>query len=80
MQLDRATMLHLLRSRTPGEDSNVEPTHKIVAAEGEYRAAVKLGQAADIITDPVALQLRTLHRLAEISLEKNSAIIFRHNS
>jgi regulator of protease activity HflC (stomatin/prohibitin superfamily) len=34
---------------------------KIVAAEGEYQAAVKLGQAADIITQhPVALQLRTL--------------------
>jgi hypothetical protein len=81
MQLDRATMLHLLRSRTPGADSNVEPTHKIVAAEGEYRAAVKLGQSADIITEhPVALQLRILRRMAEISVEKNSAIIFLHNS
>jgi regulator of protease activity HflC (stomatin/prohibitin superfamily) len=50
---------------------------KIVAAEGEYQAAVKLGQAADIITQhPVALQLRTLQTMAEISTEKNSTIIF----
>src|SRR3989441_7889407 len=50
---------------------------KIVAAEGEYQAAVKLGEAADIITKhPVALQLRTLQTMAEISVEKNSTIIF----
>src|SRR5579871_107841 len=50
---------------------------KIVAAEGEYQAAVKLGEAADIITQhPVALQLRTLQTMAEISVEKNSTIIF----
>jgi hypothetical protein len=50
---------------------------KIVAAEGEYQAAVKLGEAADIMTQhPVALQLRTLQTMAEISVEKNSTIIF----
>ena len=50
---------------------------KIVAAEGEYQAAMRLGQAADIITEhPVALQLRTLQTMAEISVEKNSTIIF----
>jgi hypothetical protein len=50
---------------------------KIVAAEGEYQGEVKLGEAADIITQhPVALQLRTLQTMAEISIEKNSTIIF----
>ena len=50
---------------------------KIVAAEGEYQASMKLGQAADIITQhPVALQLRTLQTMAEIATEKNSTIIF----
>ena len=40
-------------------------------------ACAKLGQAADIITEhPVALQLRTLQTMAEISIEKNSTIIF----
>ena len=50
---------------------------KIVAAEGEFQAAEKLGQAADLISKhPVALQLRTLQTMAEISVEKNSTIIF----
>src|SRR6476660_5147619 len=50
---------------------------KIVAAEGEFQAAVKLGEAADIITaHPVALQLRTLQTMAEIATDKNSTIIF----
>jgi len=50
---------------------------KIVAAEGEFQAAVKLGEAADIMAiHPVALQLRTLQTMAEISVEKNSTIIF----
>src|SRR6201986_1808356 len=50
---------------------------KIVAAEGEYQAAVKLGEAADLLTaHPVALQLRTLQTMAEIATEKNSTIIF----
>ena len=54
-----------------------EGAAEIVAAEGEYQAAVKLGEAADIITQhPVALQLRTLQTMAEISVEKNSTIIF----
>jgi regulator of protease activity HflC (stomatin/prohibitin superfamily) len=50
---------------------------KIVAAEGEFQAAAKLGEAADLISKhPVALQLRTLQTMAEISVEKNSTIIF----
>ncbi len=50
---------------------------RLESREGEYQAAVKLGQAADIITrHPVALQLRTLQTMAEISVEKNSTIIF----
>lgn len=50
---------------------------KIVAAEGEFQAAMRLGEAADIISaHPVALQLRTLQTMAEIATEKNSTIIF----
>jgi regulator of protease activity HflC (stomatin/prohibitin superfamily) len=50
---------------------------KIVAAEGEFQAAKKLGDAADTMAlHPVALQLRTLQTMAEISVEKNSTIIF----
>ncbi len=50
---------------------------KIIAAEGEYLSAEKLGQAADIIqAHPVALQLRNLQVLAEIATERNSTIVF----
>jgi regulator of protease activity HflC (stomatin/prohibitin superfamily) len=50
---------------------------KVIHAEGEFQAAVKLGQAADIIADkPIALQLRYLQTLTEVSAEKNSTTIF----
>jgi len=54
-----------------------EKRAKIIAAEGELLAAEKLGRAADIMgAHPIALQLRNLQTLAEISIEKNSTIIF----
>ena len=50
---------------------------KIIAAEGEYQAAEKLGMAADVIAvHPSALQLRYLQTLVEISAEKASTTIF----
>jgi regulator of protease activity HflC (stomatin/prohibitin superfamily) len=54
-----------------------EKSAKIIAAEGEQLSAAKLGQAADIISKhPIALQLRNLQVLTEISSDKNSTIIF----
>ena len=54
-----------------------EKRAKIIHAEGEYQAAEKLSQAANIISvNPAALQLRFLQTLAEVSTEKNSTIIF----
>lgn len=50
---------------------------KVIHAEGEFQAADKLTQAADIISrNPQALQLRFLGTLSEIATEKNSTIIF----
>jgi regulator of protease activity HflC (stomatin/prohibitin superfamily) len=50
---------------------------KVIAAEGEYQAAEKLGMAADVIdAHPAALQLRYLQTLVEISAEKASTTIF----
>ncbi len=47
---------------------------KIIAAEGEFQAAAKLGDAADIIdAHPSALQLRYLQTLLEISTASNSS-------
>ncbi len=68
---------NMQRAMAREAEADRERRAKIVAAEGEYQAAVRLGEAADIITQhPVALQLRTLQTLAEISVEKNSTIIF----
>jgi regulator of protease activity HflC (stomatin/prohibitin superfamily) len=50
---------------------------KVIAAEGEFQAAEKLGMAADVIdAHPAALQLRYLQTLVEISAEKASTTIF----
>ena len=68
---------NMQRAMAREAEAERERRAKIVAAEGEYQAAVRLGEAADIITQhPVALQLRTLQTMAEISIEKNSTIIF----
>lgn len=50
---------------------------KIINSEGEYQAAEKLTQAADIISrNPASLQLRYLQTLLEISGNQNSTVIF----
>ena len=68
---------NMQRAMAKEAEAERERRAKIVAAEGEYQAAMRLGQAADIIAaHPVALQLRTLQTMAEISVEKNSTIIF----
>jgi regulator of protease activity HflC (stomatin/prohibitin superfamily) len=68
---------NMQRAMAREAEAERERRAKIVAAEGEYQAAVRLGEAADIITQhPVALQLRTLQTMAEIAVEKNSTIIF----
>ena len=68
---------NMQRAMAREAEAERERRAKIVAAEGELQAAVKLGEAADIIAQhPVALQLRTLQTLAEISVEKNSTIVF----
>jgi regulator of protease activity HflC (stomatin/prohibitin superfamily) len=50
---------------------------KIISAEGEFQASGKLAEASDVLSrNPMALQLRYLQTLIEISTEKNSTIIF----
>ena len=68
---------NMQRAMAKEAEAERERRAKIVAAEGEFQAAQKLGEAADLISKhPVALQLRTLQTMAEISVEKNSTIIF----
>src|SRR5437899_3797060 len=50
---------------------------KVINAEGELQASEKLAQAAHIIgSEPVAIQLRYLQTVTEISSENNSTTIF----
>ena len=50
---------------------------KIIAADGEFQAAEKLSQAANIISEnPATLQLRYLQTLLDIGVNQNSTIVF----
>ena len=50
---------------------------KVIAAEGEYQASKRLGQAADVMArHPAALQLRYLQTLVEVAAENNSTTLF----
>ena len=54
-----------------------EKRAKIIAAEGEARAAAALGDASDtMMQHPLALQLRNLQTLLELGVEKNTTIVF----
>jgi regulator of protease activity HflC (stomatin/prohibitin superfamily) len=50
---------------------------KVINAEGEYQAAGRLSEAADVIRpNPVTIQLRYLQALSEISSNQGSTIVF----
>ena len=65
------------RAMAKQAEAERERRSKIINAEGEYQAANKLAEAATIIQDhPMALQLRYLQTLREISAENNSTTVF----
>jgi regulator of protease activity HflC (stomatin/prohibitin superfamily) len=65
------------RAMAKQAEAEREKRAKIVHAEGEFDAAKKLAQAAELMArEPVSIQLRYLQTLTEISVEKNSTIIF----
>ena len=54
-----------------------EKRAKIIAAEGEALAAGELAHASDVMmAHPLALQLRNLQTIVEISVDKNSTVVF----
>jgi regulator of protease activity HflC (stomatin/prohibitin superfamily) len=68
---------NMIRAIAKQAEAERERRAKVIHADGEYQAADKLTQAADIIsTNPQALQLRFLGTLTEIATEKNSTIVF----
>jgi regulator of protease activity HflC (stomatin/prohibitin superfamily) len=50
---------------------------KVISADGEFQAAEKLSQAADIMShNPATLQLRYLQTLLEMGVNQNTTIVF----
>lgn len=61
------------RAMAKQAEAERERRAKIVNAEGEYQAAEKMVQAAAMISkEPIALQLRYLQTMREISSERNT--------
>ncbi len=65
------------RAMAKQAEAERERRAKVINSEGEYQAAGRLAEAADIISKhPEALQLRYLQTLREIASENNSTTLF----
>ena len=65
------------RSMAKQAEAERERRAKVINADGEFQAAAKLAEAAEIIRDhPMALQLRYLQTMREMSAEQNTTTIF----
>ncbi|MBL7179337.1 MAG: slipin family protein [Desulfobacterales bacterium] len=65
------------RSMAKQAEAERERRAKVINAEGEFQAATKLAQASEIIREhPMALQLRYLQTMREMSAEQNTTIVF----
>jgi len=65
------------RAMAKQAEAERERRAKVINAEGEFQAAAKLAEASEIIDkNPVALQLRYLQTVNEMSTENNSTIFF----
>ncbi len=65
------------RAMAKQAEAEREKRAKIIHADGEFQAAGKLADAAQVIArQPVALQLRYLQTLTEIGVEKNNTLVF----
>ena len=74
-QVDLAEQM--IRAIARQAEAERERRAKIIHAEGEFNAAAKLVEAAQLMaTQPMTLQLRYLQTLTEIGVEKNTTIVF----
>ena len=65
------------RAMAKQAEAERERSAKVIHADGEFQAAQKLADAAEVIgKEPMALQLRFLQSLVEVASEKNSTTIF----
>jgi regulator of protease activity HflC (stomatin/prohibitin superfamily) len=69
--------MEMKRAMAKQAEAERERRAKVIHADGEYQAASRLSEAAQIIEQhPAALQLRYLQSLTEIAAENNSTTIF----
>src|SRR5580698_5956291 len=67
----------MLRAMAKQAEAEREKRSKIIHAEGEFSAAQRLVDAAHLLsTEPASIQLRYLHTLTEIGVEKNTTVVF----
>jgi regulator of protease activity HflC (stomatin/prohibitin superfamily) len=67
----------MIRAIARQAEAERERRAKVIHAEGEFEAAIKLSMAAEQIQkQPVAIQLRYLQTLVEIGSEKNTTVVF----
>jgi len=67
----------LKRAMAKQAEAERERRAKVIHAQGEYEASQRLSDAAKVLAEePMALQLRYFQTLTEISVEKNSTIVF----
>lgn len=65
------------RAMAKQAEAERERRAKVISAEGEFQAAQRLADAAQLIsTQPIALQLRFLQTLVQIGTENNTTTVF----
>ena len=65
------------RAMSKQAEAERERRAKVINAEGEYQAAEKLSQAAQVLTStPIAVQLRFLQTMREVASERNTTTFF----
>jgi regulator of protease activity HflC (stomatin/prohibitin superfamily) len=65
------------RAMSKQAEAERERRAKVINAEGEFQAAAKLAEAADVLSRfPIAIQLRYLQTMREIASERNTTTFF----
>jgi len=65
------------RAMSKQAEAERERRAKVINAEGEFQAAAKLGEAAEVLMRfPIAVQLRYLQTMREVAAERNTTTFF----
>ena len=65
------------RAMSKQAEAERERRAKVINAEGEFQAAAKLAEAAEVLSRfPIAVQLRYLQTMREVASERNTTTFF----